>query len=73
MGDLQWLNIALLSMAGHGMLNQRASALEVGIQLQGFSDSQNGLALIPGKQSVDLTLDKRHHPNPGNAAMQVYV
>lgn len=73
MGDLQWLKVALLPMAGHGMLNQRASAWEVGTQLQGFSGSQNGLALIPGKQNIDLTLDKRDHPNLGNAAVQVYI
>ena len=43
--DLQWLNTALLPVAGHGMLNQRASVLVVGTQQQGSSDS-HGLSVL---------------------------
>lgn len=42
---LQWLNTALLPMAGHRMLNQRASVLGVGTQQQGSSAS-HGLSVL---------------------------
>lgn len=78
--DLQQPNTSLLAVAGHGMLNQRASALDVGTQQQGSSDTgslcwhgQNVLALMPGRQSIDLAPDKRVHLHPGNAALPVYV
>ena len=62
--DLQQLNTALLPMAGHGMLNQRASALDMGTWQQGSSDSHGLFVLAWPKCTCPDARKAEHWPHP---------
>lgn len=62
--DLQWVSTALLPVAGRGMLNQKASALDVRTQQKVSSDSHGLYVLAWPKCTCPDARKAEHWPHP---------